>query len=301
MMLGRKQRNLVVDLSNVVHTTRHGRLKTPKSRRHKEKYAKEFIFKEALTSIMFNASKLKVDSIVITCEAKNVWRKDIYPEYKGNHDEDDIYKQETLDAMNELADFFRDYTSCLVLKTARCEGDDIIGRWCLTSKGVENIILSTDKDFIQLISEDTKLYNYQKKSRGFRESDDPEYDLFVKVIRGDAGDNIRSAYPRVRETRLQKAWENEYDMLQLLEEKTPDDKKVADLIDFNYELIDLSLQPDYIIDSIIDDIKNTPVSKYNDINVMQYFSQNNMKEFADMLEKYNRILKTKPVWRVNNV
>lgn len=294
----KKHRNLLVDLSNVANTVRHGKLKHPKTRRQKERFAKEYIFKETLKNIMYTASHLRVDAIVVCCESRNVWRKDIFPEYKQNHsDDEDLYKEDKFAAMDELADFFRDYTSVKVLKAFRSEADDIIGVWCQESEGVENIIMSTDKDFIQLISYNTKLYNFHHKSREFRESENPELDLFVKVVRGDKNDNIRSAYPRVQKKRLERAYDSDYEMLQLLEERLPDGTKVGDKIDFNMKLIDLYAQPDEIREAIRREIRNTKTAKYSNIKVMQYFTNNNLEAFFDMLEQFGRVLKKEPIWR----
>ncbi len=290
--------NLLVDLNNFVVSLRHSKFKPVTSARKKERFFKETLFLESLRSILFHASKLKASRLVIASDSKNCWRKDIYPEYKDNHKIDqieDFYHQDTIDVLNLLADFFRDYTGAYVLSYPRAEGDDIIGVWVTESYGANNVILSTDRDYVQLVSDTTKLYSPVQGV--YRETEDAGFDLFVKCIRGDKNDNIRSAYPKVRETVLKKAWENEIDFLNLVETVHPGGK-VGDLLSFNASLIDLTAQPDAMRAGIVSLIENYVPAKYKESDVLRFMGEIGLKGgTADILSGREVLLRNSPVFR----
>jgi len=84
---------------------------------------------------------------------------------------------------------------------------------------------------------------------------DPEYFMFEKAFRGDTGDNVMPAYPRVRSTRLKKAFTDEYERTQIMNEvwefndpTTGEVRKykVGDLFEENQTLMNLERQPEHI-------------------------------------------------------
>lgn len=282
--------NLIVDLNNVTHTTRRSCLKNPKTNQRKEMFAKELIFKETVSHIMRFAAKVNANAIAIVGDCGNVWRRDIYPDYKKKEHVEDVYYEDVIGATNMIKEFFDTCTNCAVYEAANSEADDVIGIISgRTTGNVLNVIMSSDKDFTQLINEHNKLYSPPQKL--YRETDNPEYDLFLKCIRGDTSDNIKSAYPRVREKpTLVEAWEDPYKMQNLMETVNKDGNRVGDLFIFNMRLVDLTQQPQYIKDRI-NNILDTPVEKnYSEFKVMSYYKDNFLREFSDSLDKFSRIL-----------
>lgn len=281
--------NLIVDLNNLVFATRFAKIKTPSSRRRKEEYVKEMIFKEVILSIVKFANEFKSDAIAIACDSSKVWRKDFYPEYKANRDHADVYYEETIEAAELTKQFFRECTNVMVFEVERTEADDIIAVMCQESENVKNIILSSDKDFVQLIDANTTLYS---PTQGvWRETDDAGYDLFLKCIRGDAGDNIRASYPRVRTTKLEEAWQDEYKLLNLMETVRKDGVKVGDAFEQNRVLIDLTAQPSGIRSDILKEVSRPNHRKFGELKMMQFLSNHNLKAFADMLQFKEKPLK----------
>lgn len=285
--------NLIIDTNNIVFITRYAKLGMPKSRRLKDDNAELLIFVEALKTIVSLCVKFDADGLVLAKDSKRPWRRDLYPEYKGNSTSDeDFYYEETIYAANMLFDFFKDNTAAMCLENERTEADDIIAIWCQNTTEPTTII-STDKDYIQLIDDKTKLYSPTQKV--FRESDDVGYDLFLKCIRGDQSDNIKSAYPRVRESKIKKAWEDDLELLNLME-TIINDKKVGDTFKFNQQLMDLSMQPDYIRKAVLDKILNYNHNKYNQIKVMKFFKDNNLDNFKDLFVYKDKAIKNNPIF-----
>lgn len=285
--------NLIVDLNNMAFITRYSKLGMPKSRRQKDKDAELLIFIESMKLILGSATKFNVDGIVIAKDSKNVWRKDIYPEYKGTSTSDeDFYYDETLFAANMIYTFFKEYTSAYCLEVSKTEADDIIAVWCQNTTE-DRVILSSDRDYMQLINEKTRLYSPTQKV--FRETEDAGYELFLKCIRGDKGDNIKSAYPRLREAKIKKAWEDDLSMLNLLE-TVLNDEKVGDLFERNQKLIDLTMQPDYIRNNILFEIKNYKSNKYSQIKVLKYMKENRLDKFSNIFDHKEKPLKQTPIF-----
>jgi DNA polymerase-1 len=84
-----------------------------------------------------------------------------------------------------------------------CEADDVIGYLCTTKfKDLDKIIVSSDKDFYQLLDEKTKIYRPGKKTFMNMEDVISEYNIapknfcVAKALNGDNSDNIPGV-PRV--------------------------------------------------------------------------------------------------------
>lgn len=289
-------KNLLVDLNNTAFTARFSMgLPQPVGKKRKELYVKEKIFKDCLGTIMFHAAKLGATGLVAVSDSKNVWRKDIYEIYKSNKDpSEDVYFNDVIGAIDMLIEFISLNTSSYHISVPRCEGDDIIGYWCLNSYGVQNIIMSSDTDYIQLLSENTQLYSPNQNK--FRTAEDPQYELFLKCIRGDRSDAIESAFPKVRESRIKSAWGDDVALLNFLNEKRSDGRTVGDVIDLNMQIIDLSCQPMHIQKSIDDAIVNYKAAKFDEIKALRFFKNNNLAAFTDMLRHPN-IFKKSPIFR----
>ena len=92
--------------------------------------------------------------IVICCDHYKNWRKDVFPEYKANRrpkrDSDPVDWQHLFDCLNIMRDDLEKYFPYKVVYVEGAEADDIIGVLVHHYKEVPTLILSSDKDFIQL-------------------------------------------------------------------------------------------------------------------------------------------------------
>jgi hypothetical protein len=235
------------------------------------------------------AMKFKVDGMMIACDEKRVWRYDLFPEYKGNRDKlRDPYYDEVKEVMIELKDFFNSCTSVPALSVERCEADDIIAHVAQNTQH-KLIIGSSDRDFVQLINEDIRLYSPMQREE--RTTKNKEFELFEKCIRGDRGDNIQSAFPNVRKDRLIRAFEDKTEMLNLMESTNKNGQKVGDVYRFNKRLIDLTLQPKYIKDALESSINNLHMNRYNNVKMLKFIGQHDLKGLSREFMRNNHIFK----------
>jgi 5'-3' exonuclease len=132
--------------------------------------------------------------MVIACDDKNYWRKQIYPHYKAGRkktrEESDIDWPVVFDTLNKIKDEIKQFLPFTVIQVENCEADDIIATICLnTSEDI--LILSADKDFIQLHSE--RVIQFDPIRKRNVQVEDPKQYLKELVIKGDAGDGIPNA------------------------------------------------------------------------------------------------------------
>ena len=280
--------------------------------------------------IMFNSIKKAWQdfdgSHVVFCLEGRSWRKDYYEPYKRNRQEtraamtakeqeEDKLFWETFDKFKE---FISTKTNCTVLQHPQLEADDLIAGFIQTHKDANHVIISTDSDFHQLIASNVKQYNgvmdtlttiegiFDKKGKLVLDSKtkepksipNPEWLLFEKCIRGDTSDNVFSAYPGVRKTKLQEAFDDRNNkgfawnnlMLQRWLDHNGQEHRVIDDYQRNVTLIDLTAQPDHVkalIQETIND--NTSESKNIDqvgIRLLKFCNLFDLQKIADSIQLY---------------
>ena len=229
---------------------------------------------------------------VVFCLEGRSWRKDYYAPYKRNRQETrsamTVKEQEEDKLFWETFDKFKDFvttkTNCTVLQNPRLEADDLIAGFIQNHPNDNHVIISTDSDFAQLIATNVKQYNgvadtltthegiFDKKGKMVIDNKtkqpkavpNPEWLLFEKCIRGDTSDNVFSAYPGVRKTKMQEAFEDRNQkgfawnnlMLQRWLDHEGKEHRVLDDYERNKKLIDLTQQPDDIRNVIVETITN---------------------------------------------
>lgn len=251
---------------------------------------------------------------LVACLEGRSWRKDLYPKYKANRTatrdartpqqiEDDKAFFETID---DFSTFLKNHTNVSVLHAKNAEADDFIARWIQLHPEDQHVIISTDADFQQLLQKNVKIYNgvtgWLYSLDGVIDKDgkpavrsnnkqlakpDPEWLLFEKIMRGDASDNIMSAFPGIRTTKLTEAFKDRHKqgfawnnlMLSKWTDHEGVDHRVKDRYELNKQLIDLTQQPESIkqvLDTtIIETIQKTP-KKQVGIALLQFCNRHGL-------------------------
>ena len=151
-----------------------------------------------LNSIRMFRNKFTKDygEMVICCDDKNNWRKEVFPEYKANrrkNRENDITDWKTLfELLHEMRDDLTKYFPYKVMHVDSAEADDIIGVLVAEKQNrfpsPPILILSSDKDFIQL-QKYQRVRQWSPLQKKFVIGD-PVESLYDKTIRGDTGDGV---------------------------------------------------------------------------------------------------------------
>lgn len=150
---------------------------------------------------------------VIAVDSTDVWRKNIYPEYKAHRAKnrermrDEIDYAQLLRLFEECVELLRSTSGFVTLKVYKCEADDIVGT-LLTNNSIKtgHIIFSNDSDFKQLAHLAT-VYPDSRDFTIFSEftEDQAQRYLFQKILCGDkATDNIPNIVFKVNEKTVEK-------------------------------------------------------------------------------------------------
>jgi hypothetical protein len=271
----------------------------------------------ALSKMLKYVKKYKPDRIAVIFEGSDNWRKEYTSSdkclskrgYKANRVKDPSMLPffELIKAFEELA---RGHTSLICLSNPILEGDDVfagyVQRFC--GEGDEVVGVSGDKDFVQLLKHDkfTLINTDKDQPRTLEEVcgfSDADYFMFEKAIRGDSGDNVFSAYPKVRATRLQKCMTDEYELVKLMNEtweftdpitQEVTKYKVGDLFEENNILMNLEHQPAHIraaIDKTIQEAIDGR-GKYSFFAFNKFCGKFGLKKIADNAPTFADMLST---------
>ena len=260
-------------------------------------------------TVLSHYKKHKPDQVAFAFEGRNNWRKEYTKSdacvskrlYKGNR----VYTASN-EIFFQLVDSFKEFlklhTTSTVLNADRVEGDDLIAGFTkrFSEAGDEIIILSGDKDFTQLLRhKNVRLINPDKGKE--RTCDDPEFFMFEKCFRGDGGDNVMTAYPRIRSTRIEKAYKDSFEFTNIMNEtwsvKDPETGEITqtflvkDLFEENKLLMDLDSQPQEIKELIQQTIDEAIESRaqFSYFHFMKFLGEYQLKAIADESMNYNEI------------
>lgn len=225
--------------------------------------------------------------------------------YKANRRKDQTQSQiEKFAAfkshMSEFESMMKKFTSVVCLSGTLLEADDIAGGFVNKfSHENEIVVVSADKDYIQLLGcPNTRLIDPATgKDRTLDEwQGDAELFMFEKCIRGDAGDNVQSAFPRCRKTRILKAYTDPLEHTNLMHETwTHVDGRtitVKDMFQENMLLMGLTHQPPEIQEliqaSILSGMANP--GKFNHFKFLKFCGKFELKKVAEQAEQFIPLL-----------
>lgn len=320
---------LIIDTANTFFRARHA------ASRHADAWDRlGFAIHVTIGSIAKAWRDHKADHVVFCLEGRS-WRKDVYAPYKANRavaraalteeeQEEDKLFWETFD---DFKTFIEAKSNCTVLQHEHLEADDLVAGWIQSHPSDEHIIVSSDSDFYQLLSENVKQYNgisdelhttqgifdktgspvKDKKTKLPKTTPDPQWILFEKCMRGDTSDNIFSAYPGVRtkgsknRIGLQEAYEDKEKkgfnwnnlMLQSWTDHNGIEHKVLDDYNRNVTLVDLTAQPDHVKVWIAETISKNSVPKevpQIGVHFLKFCGKYDLKKMSESPRMYTDFL-----------
>jgi 5'-3' exonuclease len=320
-------RYVLIDTANMFFRARHG------AHRAADSWTRlGFALHITLAAVNKMARKFEADHVVFALEGRS-WRKDHYPPYKRNRTEARQALTETeaeedrlfWETYDQLTEYLRERTNCSVIRHPEAEADDVIARFIALHPADHHTIVSSDTDFVQLLAHNVDQYNgisdelltltgiwdgkgklvTDKKTKEPKTVPDPEWLLFEKCMRGDASDNVFSAYPgvRTRGTRnkigLQEAFADRKDrgftwnnlMLQRWTDHEGVEHRVLDDYNRNRVLIDLTAQPEEIklkVDTAIcEQVSHKDVGQVG-THFLRFCGKYELTRISESAEQYGR-------------
>ena len=229
--------------------------------------------------------------MVLCADAADPWRRDIFPNYKHQRRVGRVESQIDWDGlfkiMSDIREEFINKLPFKVLHVDKCEADDIIGTLCAQQTEDLYLIISGDKDFIQL-QHYGNVYQFSPLLKSFiGEQLDAKVFLREQIIKGDRSDGVpnilsdddiflRDERQRPINKKRLEEWSNV--------DNIPLGSETRKYYDRNKKLIDLSMIPNDISESIINRYKNYKVNDRSQL--LQYFIDNKLKALIENINDF---------------
>ena len=247
-----------------------------------------------------NRFKEEYGELVICTDNKHYWRRDYFPNYKANRKKDRESSpydwNEIFSAVNMIRDELDIYFPYKVLHIDGAEADDIIAVVLLNRAEDKNIIISSDKDFIQLHRE--SIAQYSPVTKKLVNGENPQAYLKEHIIKGDRSDGVPNVLSSddtfisekrqkpIRKTTIVTLLEamNEYDPETLYQiAKCNKDTWVRNW-QRNETLIDLTKIPEEIVENILYEFDGQ-VEGYRN-NLLNYFIDNKLNSLIKEIQEF---------------
>ena len=228
--------------------------------------------------------------VVLTWDSKHSWRRDYFPEYKAsrrkgreesNLDWDDIFT-----TLNKIRKEIKENFPYKYLEVFGAEADDIIGSLCEENRDEKIMIISGDKDFIQLqrYSNVTQWRPITKKQvNGF----DPTIYLKEHILKGDTSDgvpNVLSPDNTFTDGLRQRPLTRKKIQSWLVGGGSDWNDEVKRNFQRNLTLIDLTQTPEELKNQIRLEYNNAPHGDRS--KLLNYFMKNKLRELTENIGEF---------------
>jgi len=227
--------------------------------------------------------------LILCCDDRHTWRKDLFPNYKASRKktrkDSGVDWQNLYDSLNQMKDELREWFPYKLIQVEKAEADDVIAT-IVELSNERSLILSSDKDFVQLHKFNVRQYSPMQKK--FVEGD-PKWSLHEKIIKGDVGDGVPNLLSDdnvfVDEGRRQRpitkkkvdAWYN-------VEPEMYCDAEMLRNYNRNKQLVDFIEIPDSIRINITKQFESTVSADRK--RLLTYFVNNRLKNLTENISEF---------------
>ena len=228
--------------------------------------------------------------MIIACDSGNVWRREVFPNYKANrkttreksgHDWTAIFE-----ILNNIRSELKEHMPYKVVEVDTAEADDIIAVLVRKHHDQKILILSGDKDFIQLHNKNVQQYS-PVLNKFIGKDETPSIYIKEHILKGDRSDgipNVLSDDDVFVEGRRQRpltkkkiaSWVDEIVMTFTEEEQKNYDR--------NRKLIDLSLIPPELEAKIYNEFDEVKVAHRS--KILNYFITRKLKTLIEVIDEF---------------
>ena len=232
----------------------------------------------------------KYGEMVIACDSGNVWRKQIFPNYKANRKEtrekSDHDWVKIFEILSNIRRELKEHMPYRHIQIESAEADDIIGALVKKYHNQKILILSGDKDFIQLHNDNVQQYN-PVLNKYVGKGETPSIYIKEHILKGDRSDGIPNVLSddnvfiegrRQRPLTKKKieSWVNEVIMTFTEEEQKNYDR--------NQKLIDLSCIPPELEAKIYNEFDEVKVAHRS--KILNYFITRKLKTLIEVIDEF---------------
>jgi len=279
---------IIIDMNQIAVANLMMNLKMNKSKTVDESMVRHMI----LNSIRMYRTEHRNEygEVVLTWDSKHSWRRDYFPEYKAsrrkgreesNLDWDDIFT-----TLNKIRKEIKENFPYKYLEVFGAEADDIIGSLCEENRDEKIMIISGDKDFIQLqkYSNVTQWSPITKKQvNGF----DPTIYLKEHILKGDTSDgvpNVLSPDNTFTDGLRQRPLTRKKIQSWLVGGGSDWNDEVKRNFQRNFTLIDLTQTPEELKNQIRLEYNNAPHGDRS--KLLNYFMKNKLRELTENIGEF---------------
>ena len=131
--------------------------------------------------------------IVLTYDSRAYWRREVFPQYKHSRrkgrEEDGKDWDSIFGVLNQIKDEIKEFLPYKVVETYGAEADDVIATLCKHYQSEKIMIVSGDKDFIQLQKYDN-VSQYSPITKKLVNGVDAVVYIKEHILKGDKSDGI---------------------------------------------------------------------------------------------------------------
>jgi len=230
--------------------------------------------------------KEEYGEIVLAYDSRHYWRRDVFPQYKKNRkkgrEKDNFDWDSIFGLLNSMKSEFKEILPYKFLEVYGAEADDIIATLCKEYQDQKTMIISGDKDFIQL-QKYKNVSQYSPILKKYVNGHNPDTYIKTHILKGDSSDGVPNVLSPdhtfvegLRQRPLSKkkieAW---------IKSETGMSDEVKRNYQRNHKLINLDNTPEDLQKSILDTFNEAP---YGDRSkILTYFIENKLKELTDSI------------------
>ena len=233
--------------------------------------------------MQFKSDYVESDAdVILAWDSKHYWRRDYYPQYKAGRkktrESSNLDWNEIFGVTNKIRDEIKENMPYKSVEVYGAEADDIIA---IVSNSYDRVmIVSSDKDFIQLHKENVKQWSPVTK----QEVNGHDPDTYIKehVLKGDSGDgvpNVLSPDHTFTDGLRQKPLGKKRIEKMINENMNDWSDEVKRNYQRNYKLINLKNIPKDIQSNIVDEISKSSCGDRS--KLLNYFTVNKLKTLTE--------------------
>ena len=286
---------IIIDMNQISLASLMMHLNMTKTKEPDENMVRHMILNSVrMYRTMFND---EYGEVILTYDSKHYWRRDFFPQYKSNRKKGREADNKDWDAifevLNKIKAEIKENLPYKFLEVYGAEADDIIATICKysqtekdRSKNEKIIIISGDKDFIQL-QKYMNVKQYSPILKKLVNGSNPETYIKEHILKGDTSDGVPNVLSPdntftdgLRQRPLGKkkieAWLN------------MDISEFKDEVKRNYQrnekLIDLSKIPNELENEILTEFRGAPHGDRS--KLLNYFIKSRLKNLTETIGEF---------------